>query len=191
MLGTLCSRKQVVQQAGIWVPFVGGMGRELLAGAAMEEEGRVEEAEAEALMECEEVEMPVLMGALMLELLPVPIGALLEGQKPSSQELYCTVSLAAQLCAMQPATASLVGCRQSAFFETMWFCAKHAPQQDGKLPPGCGTPVPDGIDPVPVGPTGTETEAELEVGSTGLLEVDATLLELTPPVGCGAVLFAQ
>lgn len=96
------------------------MGMELLTGAAMDEAGRVEEADA--LIGTDE-ETPVLIGALMLELLPVPIGALLllDGQKPVSQELYCTVSFAAQLCAMQPATASFVGCKQSAFLETTWF----------------------------------------------------------------------
>lgn len=184
------------------MPFVGEeIGIELLTGAAVEEVVMVEETDAEALMDIEDVETPVLIGASMLELLPVPIGALLlEGQKPLSQELYCTVSFAAQLCAMQPATASLVGWRQSAFFDTTWFWAKHAPQQDGKLPPGvCGTPVPDGRDPVPIGPTRTETDAELEVGtmallgvgSAGALEADAILLELIPPVACGAVPFAQ
>lgn len=77
------------------VPFVGGTGTELFPGTTTDEVGTVEEAGM--LMGNDEEETPVLIGAAMLELIPVPTGAVLAGQNPFNQPAYCAVSLAAQL----------------------------------------------------------------------------------------------
>ena len=95
--GTLCSLKHVVQQAGICVPLVGGMGMDVLAGAGMEELGITEDIEAEMLWERDAEALLVLSGSTTLELLPVPAADVVAGQNPFSQVLYCAVSFAAQL----------------------------------------------------------------------------------------------
>lgn len=76
---------------GVTVPFVGGIGTELFAGTAMDELGIVDDTGKD------DEETPVEIGPATLELAPVPWGAVLAGQKPLSQEVYWTVSLAAQL----------------------------------------------------------------------------------------------
>ena len=78
---------------------MGGSCTELFPGTTTDDEGSVDEAEKVASRD--DMELLVVIGSIMAELLPVPTGVLLEavlaGQNPLSHAVYCTVSLAAQL----------------------------------------------------------------------------------------------